>query len=68
MAVSPGIDTAFPNTRLVENIRIMNPDLLFFSGIRSTRVEDMAFIGLPLNWLRLIVTKDLSSVGRGDLM
>ncbi|MEC8778290.1 MAG: alkaline phosphatase D family protein, partial [Verrucomicrobiota bacterium] len=25
-------DTAFPNTKLVENVRIMNPDLLFFSG------------------------------------
>tara|TARA_X000000950_G_scaffold48312_1_gene56106 strand:+ start:6970 stop:9492 length:2523 start_codon:yes stop_codon:yes gene_type:complete len=25
-------DTAFPNTRLVENVGIMNPDLLFFSG------------------------------------
>ena len=43
--------TAFPNSKLVENVRIVNPDALFFRVTKSTRTwAGMGFIEVPLTW------------------
>jgi len=53
-------DTAFPNTKLVKNIGIVNPDVLFFSGDQI--YEDVGGYGIHRNPVDLAVLNYLRKI------
>jgi alkaline phosphatase D len=53
-------DTAFPNTKLVKNVGIVNPDVLFFSGDQI--YEDVGGYGIHRNPVDLAVLNYLRKI------
>jgi alkaline phosphatase D len=53
-------DTAFPNTKLVKNVSIVNPDVLFFSGDQI--YEDVGGYGIHRNPVDLAVLNYLRKI------